>query len=40
MMLRLPSYDLHTNDKSDVWLYKHGNYNGLNSGIDKFSIIK
>ena len=30
------SYDLQTNYKRDVWLYKHGNYDGLNSEIDQF----
>jgi hypothetical protein len=29
-------YDLQTNYKRDVWLYKHGNYDGLNSEIDQF----
>ena len=30
------SYDLQTNYKRDVWLYKHGHYDGLNSEIDQF----
>ena len=30
------SYDLQTNNKRDVWLYKHGHYDGLNSEIDQF----
>ena len=29
-------YDLQTNYKREVWLYKHGNYDGLNSEIDQF----
>jgi hypothetical protein len=29
-------YNLQTNYKRDVWLYKHGNYDGLNSEIDQF----
>ena len=29
-------YDLHTNYKRDVWLYKHGNYDGFISEIDQF----
>jgi hypothetical protein len=29
-------YDLQTNYKRDAWLYKHGNYDCLNSGIDQF----
>ena len=43
MMPQLPfsqspiySYDLQTNYKRDVWLYKHGHYDGLNSEIDQF----
>ena len=27
--------ELQTNYKRDVWLYRHGNYNGFNSGIDQ-----
>ena len=29
--------DLHTNYKRDAWLYKHGNYDGLNSEIKYLS---
>ena len=29
-------YDLQAIYKREVWLYKHGNYDGLNSEIDQF----
>ena len=33
-------YNPQTNYKRDVWLYKHGYYDGLNSGIDQFDWLE